>query len=246
MLCAASASSLEEFAYNEGLARQAFSDNAAGIYPCFAIHPQMPLRMPPLAARDGIEVLESLAAAGRLAAVGETGFDLFDADFKATESLQDELFAAHIDAALRYGLPVIIHTRRAMHKIFAAAKSLAKCKAVVFHSWPGTASDGSALLKRGINAYFSFGTPVTLNHRKAMQCAALFPAQRLLTETDAPFQPPRNRDFSTWADLQGVIQNIAALRREAAGGDAGCGGELELEKTIEANFKAVFGDFCPA
>jgi TatD DNase family protein len=182
-------------------------------------------------------LLEMLASGGHLAAIGETGFDLYNAAFGETEKIQDELFAGHVDAALRYNLPIVIHARRAMHKIFACTATLKKCRAVIFHSWPGTAGEGEALLRRGVNAFFSFGTTIMLNHREAMRCCAVFPSERILTETDAPFQPPMGREFSRYADLKDIIKTAAALRRDA-------GTEVsdveELEKIVEKNFRIAF------
>jgi TatD DNase family protein len=77
-----------------------------------------------------------------------------------------------------------------------------------------------------------------LNHREAMRCCAVFPSERILTETDAPFQPPRGREFSRYADLKDIITAIAALRREV-GTEVSC--VEELEKTVEGNFRAAFG-----
>ena len=233
VLCAASATWPEEFAYNENLSRP-------GILPCFAIHPQLPASSTNVTESElehGLETLESLAAQGRLAAVGETGFDLYNAAFKETEAVQDRLFAAHLETALRHDLPVVIHARRAMHKIFAASKLLSKCRAVIFHSWSGTLDEGKALLGRSVNAFFSFGAVIMLNHKQAIQCAALFPQDRLLSETDAPYQPLRGQSFSHWADLPRIIETAAALRREAA---SPCSDSVELEERIEANFRAAF------
>jgi TatD DNase family protein len=69
-----------------------------------------------------------------------------------------------------------------MHKIFPYYKELKKLPAVVFHSWPGTGGEGEALLKRGINVFFSFGTTVLKNHRDAMTCAAFFPPDLLYSQ----------------------------------------------------------------
>jgi TatD DNase family protein len=104
--------------------------------------------------------------------------------------------------------------RRAMHKIFPFAREFKKLPAVVFHSWPGTKAEGQAFIKRGINAFFSFGTTVLKNHKLAMNCAAEFPADRILFETDAPYQPLRGKAFSSWHDLQQICSYIAALRKE--------------------------------
>jgi TatD DNase family protein len=76
-----------------------------------------------------------------------------------------------------------------------------------------------------------------LNHREAMRCCAVFPANRLLTETDAPFQPLRGKGFSSYADLERILETAASLRREA-GTEASS--VQELEKVVEENFRAVF------
>jgi TatD DNase family protein len=211
--CAASAADAEEFAYNSRLSEKVKAEGTAEILPCFAVHPQMP------AARtvcekeieEGLAALHSFAAGGLLAAVGETGFDLYNAQFRETEAVQDRLFAAHIETALLHDLPVIIHARRAMHKIFAASKSLKKCRAVIFHSWSGTVGEGRSLLRRGINAFFSFGAIIVHNHREAIRCCSLFPADRLLTETDAPYQPASG-NFSRHSDLPRIIDRMASIR----------------------------------
>jgi len=248
VMCAASAATMEEFTYCERLSRQeqvvSLNDtapsNGALLLSCFAVHPQMPQAAPVAeqsSCNEQLAVLETLAAQGRLAAVGETGFDLYNAAFRETEEIQEKLFAVHLEAALRHNLPLVIHVRRAMHKIFAHAATLKKCRAVIFHSWPGTAGEGEAMLKRGINAYFSFGNVIMLNHREAMRCCAVFPVGRLLTETDAPFQPPRGKEFSCYTDLARILETITALRRETGTRDLSAG---EMKKIIEKNFHAAF------
>jgi len=246
VLCAASATDREEFEYNETLARATHADGAAGLLPCFAIHPQLPAYQKERGAAaeycpdEGLALLESLADAGRLAAVGETGFDLFNAQYRQTEALQDKMFDAHLDAALRHGLPLLLHVRRAIHKIFAASGKLKKCRSVIFHSWPGTVDEAQSLLGRGINAFFSFGTTLLHNHHWAMRSCATLPAERLLLETDAPYQPPRSqlRPYSSWADLPAILAAAAKLRHEA--GARGSNTE-DLEHIIETNFHTAFG-----
>ena len=249
ILAAASACEPEEFAYNEELARKSAIDGSVTILPCFAIHPQQIAvnreqtvsKLCSLLHSEGMTTLCSLASEGRLAAVGECGFDLFNSVFKATEAEQDRVFADHLKVALRYDLPVILHVRRAMHKIFALAKTLAKCKAVVFHSWSGTLEEGQAILRHKVNAYFSFGNSIINKHSRAMRCCALFPAERLLTETDAPYQPQRGKSFSHWDDLPVIIKAAAALRHEAKSPIADA---AELEARIEQNFRTVFMPHC--
>jgi TatD DNase family protein len=240
---AASACDMEEFTHNEKLAHNAAAENAAPLLLCFGVHPQLPAvkianggRFSDDELNGSLEILRNLAAAGRIAAVGECGFDLYNAAFKETEKTQDTLFAAHLEIAINYGLSVVLHVRRGMHKVFAAAKNLSKCKAVIFHSWSGALEEAQSLLRHGINAYFSFGNVIMLNHKQAIQCCSLLPVDRLLTETDAPFQPRRGEKYSTWADLPLILKTAASLRSEA-------GNKVdvnELEEKIEMNFKKIF------
>jgi len=169
--------------------------------------------------------------------VGETGFDLYNEKYKAAENIQDTLFNSHLETALRLGLPMILHLRKAMHKIFPFAKQFKKIPAVIFHSWSGTRREAEALLKKGINAYFSFGTTVLKNHKAAMASAAILPAERILLETDAPYQPLRGKDFSTWQDLSLICSCIAELRKNAG---SKCATPEELERQTTENFYRIF------
>jgi TatD DNase family protein len=145
--------------------------------------------------------------------------------------MQEKIFASHLEIAIRYDLPIVLHVRRAAHKIFAAVKDLARCKAVVFHSCPLSFEEAQSLLIRKVNAYFSFGNAVINGHKQAIRSFTLLPAERLLTETDAPFQPARGEKFSQWMDLPRIIEKASVLRGEDA---------KEIEFQIEKNFRAVF------
>ena len=243
--CAASSWNLQQFEYHEGLAKNAREDDAPPLFCCFALHPQLAPEFlkgadpqdKSFSLSSGLELLETLAAESRLDAVGETGFDLYNDLFRAAEKIQDEMFASHLETALKYDLPLILHVRRAMHKIFPFARELKKLPAVVFHSWPGTRAEGEAILARGINAYFSFGSPVLKNHKEAMASAAFFPQDRILLETDAPYQPLRGKEFSSWRDLEAICRGIADLRKAAG---KSCCAKEELQEQIAVNFFGVF------
>jgi TatD DNase family protein len=233
VLAVASSCDLEEFLYNENLARKVAAQSMVPLLPCFAIHPQQ-LAISNLRENEiekQLSLLEELAKQKRVAAVGECGFDLYNDEFKKTEKMQEKIFASHLESALRYDLPVVLHVRRAAHKIFAAVKDLAKCKAIVFHSCPLSFEEAQSLLRRKVNAYFSFGNAVINGHKQATRCFQLLLAERLLTETDAPFQPARGQKFSQWTDLPRIIEKAASLRNKNA---------KELEFQIEKNFRAVF------
>jgi TatD DNase family protein len=233
VLAAASSCDFEEFSYNENLAKEAAAQGTTPLLLCFAVHPQQfsisNLRESEI--EKQLSLLYELAKQKRIAAVGECGFDLYNTEFRETEKIQEKIFAFHLETALRYDLPIVLHVRRATHKIFALIKNLAKCRAVVFHSCPLSFEEAQSLLRRKVNAYFSFGNAVINGHKQAIRCLKLLPAERLLTETDAPFQPACGEKFSQWTDLPRIIEKAAALRNENA---------KELELQIEKNFRAIF------
>jgi TatD DNase family protein len=223
VLFASSAWNLEQFIFNK-------KSNVNAVH-AFAVHPQLPAVNPSLI-QDSLETLYRLAHEGNLQAVGETGFDLFGGRYRSTERLQTELFNIHAELAITKNLPLILHVRKAMHKIFAHIKILKKAPAVVFHSYSGTAADGESLLRRGVNAYFSFGSSILLNHKTAIQACASLPFERLLTETDAPYQP-LHRDFSDWGDLLVILQSFLRLRDEKIDING-------LEEQIHENFRNIY------
>jgi TatD DNase family protein len=230
VMCAASAWNRDDFLHNESLSKAAQQNNAPHIVLCFGVHPQLPAAVTP-DTRDFLSYLETLSRTGRINAVGEIGFDLYNDDFRKTETLQDELFAVQLEFAIAGSLPVVLHVRKAIPKIFAYTKQLKKVPAVIFHSWSGTCAEGNALIKRGINAFFSFGTPLMLNHKEAMRSCAYFPAERLLLETDAPYQPARGKSFSCWDDLTTILHAAACLRNEPPD---------HLSPIIDRNFASAY------
>jgi len=247
--CAASSCYGEEFSLHEKTAAAAQRDGAPPLCLCFAVHPQLPASLHAEGGkksghdsvsgmRDKLDLLSALAAGGRIAAVGETGFDLYSQKYKETEKIQDDLFIEHLEIALRHDLPLVLHVRRGMHKIFPHVKTLKKLPAIVFHSWPGAPDEGFSLLRRGIRAFFSFGTTLLLNHKNAIRSCAAFPPDNLLLETDAPWQPLRGKEFSRWADLPAVTACAAAIRKEH-GAAQGTTTE-ELEEITDRNFTGIF------
>jgi TatD DNase family protein len=226
VVCAASAWNLDSFLYHESLA----VTNKAAFRLCFAVHPQL-VTIDAGAVQASLDTLYRLAGENRLDAIGETGFDLYNESFKSTEQAQDELFAQHLELAVSKGLALVLHIRRAMHKVFAYTKALRRDPALIFHSWSGTLTEAESLLRRGINAWFSFGTPITLNHKEAMRCCACLPVERLLIETDAPYQPLRSAAFSRYANLPLILQTMHSLREQAGTLPA-----VTLETQIDVNF----------
>ncbi|MDR1373784.1 MAG: hypothetical protein LBJ24_02295 [Treponema sp.] len=82
--CAASAWNREQFVFHEGLSRAAAAAGAPQTALCFGVHPQLPAETGAAEKTAGhdleaiLALLAGLAGEGRLNAVGEAGFDLFN------------------------------------------------------------------------------------------------------------------------------------------------------------------------
>jgi TatD DNase family protein len=185
----------------------------------FGIHPQW-------AVWKNADLLARLCAEGAIAAIGEAGFDFFGdrperVRGPGTEKAQREVFEYQLGLAERHGLPMILHLRKAMDLAFEYAPRLKRLPAAVFHSYSGSGRDAEALLARGVEAFFSFGAPILNGNKRAVEACASVPADRILAETDAPWQPPRRPGpppagwpgrFCRAEDLEEVVAGIAAIR----------------------------------
>lgn len=122
--------------------------------------------------------------ADEVAAVGECGIDLYTPRLKELLPIQLKVFEAQIELAARYEKPLVIHCRRSIQYFFKYAPRMKKLPAVIFHAFPGTFAECESLLRAGINAYFSFGGVLLRGGKKAVECVAKLPEDRLLLETD--------------------------------------------------------------
>jgi TatD DNase family protein len=200
----------------------------------YGLHPQDP-------GLGNAAFLEALALSGRIAAIGEAGFDFFgDRPERVrnaeNESAQRAAFEFQLELAEHRGLPMLLHIRKAMDLVFEYAPRLKRLRGVVLHSYSGSAGEAASLLARGVPAWFSFGASVINGNKRAAAACASVPAERLLAETDAPWQPPRRGpstrpDACRLEDLGLVIDGIAALRGL---------GRARLEDILEMSFRTAY------
>lgn len=145
-------------------------------------------------------------------AIGEAGFDLFSSDYTFRINEQTEVWNAQTEFAQKYNLPLIIHCRRALHLIFADSKKLSRVPSVIFHSFAGSPQEARSLVKRGINARFSFGKPLLNGNKRALHCVKEIPPELLLAETDAPFQRLKNETCTKSEDIKKIYAKISEIR----------------------------------
>lgn len=203
----------------------------------FGIHPQNPIL-------ENADFLEGLLREEKISAVGEAGFDFFSDEFKENAAAQEEAWNVQLQLAQEYGAALVVHARRAAHKIFEYTPKLKKLRSVVFHSFAGSADDARSILRRGVNAYFSFGKPILNGAKKAISCVKFLPSENLLFETDAPFQTLRWERATAPADIAHVYQ--CAFEMRCLAGRRGRIGEKEFSfeefcAGVRRNFSCAFG-----
>jgi TatD DNase family protein len=127
------------------------------------------------------------AAAHHASAIGEVGLD-YHYDFSPRE-VQQDVFRAQIEAAMRAGLPVVIHTREASDDTFAILAETGSRVRAIMHCFTGTIDEARRALDLG--CLISLAGILTFPKAQALRdLAAFVPGDRLLVETDAPFLAP--------------------------------------------------------
>ncbi len=132
--------------------------------------------------------LVHLLELGEAVALGETGLD-YHYDFSDHAS-QRNAFARQIELAERFDLPLVIHCRDAVDDALALlAETKARGPHGVFHCFTGTAAEAARILNAGW--YISLAGIVTFkNAHDLREAAKAIPIDRLLLETDAPYNSP--------------------------------------------------------
>jgi TatD DNase family protein len=181
------------------------------------------------------EAYSALAQDPKVVAVGECGLDYFRTGKTGDERLaQLKRFEAHIQLALQFHKPLIIHCRDAHEDMLTTLASHRRDHGdklqIVMHFFTGTGELAQKYLDLG--CYLSFPGPVTYTdmYDKSIE---LCPLDKLLVETDAPFAAPvphrgkRNEP----AYVAEVVRKIARLKGST---------EEEVATQIVLNSQRVF------
>jgi TatD DNase family protein len=177
-----------------------------------------------------------LGAHEKVRAIGETGLDYYRESGSAPD--QRRALESQIEIARELGLPVVIHARdvdgtsTATDDVFDILDAKGAGVTVILHCFvaPWRVEDA---IERGW--YCSFSGIVTFPKSTALrEAAAKLPDELVLVETDAPYlapQPVRGKPNEP-AHVVATARVVAEAR--------GVSYE-ELERTVEANARALFG-----
>lgn len=162
-------------------------------------------------------------------AVGEIGIDYLLPE--ETWSAQWELLDAQLDVAQHYGLPVIIHCRRAHDLLSKRLKQKHFKQGGIIHAFSGSSVQAKRYLDLGFA--LGIGGAVTHSRAKAMQkMVAGLPDDAYVLETDSPDMAPAfaASKINTPLNLPKIAEFIASLRIQ---------GLEEVYEDTNANFSRV-------
>ena len=137
----------------------------------------------------GADELVARTAHPKVVAIGEAGLDYFYD--KSPRDAQEQGFRAHVAAARRTGLPLVIHSRDAdadMARILEEETGKGPFPAVL-HCFTGSRDLAERAIALGLTISFT-GILTFKKSDELRAIAASLPADRILVETDSPYLAP--------------------------------------------------------
>jgi TatD DNase family protein len=181
------------------------------------VHPHCVRELDDRALEAAVAALPSLLRDSGAAAVGEIGLDYrWDSDPLA-RARQVRAFAMQLEIARDLALPVVLHALGAQQDLLELLRDVALAPpGGVMHSFSGSAELVRQLVPLGL--HFSFGAAVARpGAQKAPVACKAVPDERLLVETDAPYQSPRPGRGADCrpSDILAVVEAVARIRGQA-------------------------------
>jgi TatD DNase family protein len=175
---------------------------------------------------ERIEKLREDVIRCRADMIGETGLDYYS--HPHTKEAQMRFFNAQLEMAADLGLPVDVHSRR------AAADTLETLRRYpvrgIIHSYSGSLEMAELFIKLGY--YISFGASVMFKGaKKPARVIAGMPPDRILIETDAPYQSPVPGKRHEPSDITAIYEAVSRIRGISLG---------ELAAQVDENWERCF------
>ncbi len=156
-------------------------------YPMMGVHPTS-LNDNPLWRKE-LEVFDNyLASNNTFVAIGEAGIDLHWSKEFLTE--QQAGFEHQIEAALKYDLPLVVHSREAWAATIEVLDGYrGRGLRGVFHAYSGSTETYEIIKKLG-DFVFGIGGVVTFKNSHLQEVVTRMPLSDIVLETDAPWLSP--------------------------------------------------------
>lgn len=155
---------------------------------------------------DDIALLDLQLKNNNVVAVGEIGLDYYHT--KDNRERQIALFEKMLDLAEKHGLPVIVHSRKAMQDTLDILKK--HDIAGSLHCYQGSAEMAREFVKLGF--YIGIAGPITHTHNKKIRkMVRQVDINHMLVETDSPYLAPEEKrgEENTSLNLKYITQKLA-------------------------------------
>ena len=174
---------------------------AAGLHPLFLSEHT----------RHDLVVLEELCKQGRLIAVGEIGLDFYHG--KEQQQEQQQLFLKQLSIADQWGLPVILHVRKAHDQILSTLRKKKFSQGGSVHAFNGSLQQAMQYIDMG----FAIGVGGAITYDRAKKIRAMVqgvPAESIVLETDSPDMLVAGKEHGPNFPgyLPEILQNLVELK----------------------------------
>jgi TatD DNase family protein len=178
-----------------------FIKAAVGIHPCYWMN------------QDPYSI-EKYLQLPQVVAIGEIGLDLYH-DNRYLD-IQKKNLKIQINLAIKYNLPIILHSRESFKEIYPILKKYKNKIRGVFHCFLSNLSE----VKKALNLNFYIGIGGIVTYEKAYEAhkiATEIPLERIILETDSPFLTPfpiNKKKRNEPSFLKIIAEKIAFLRNQ--------------------------------
>ncbi len=149
------------------------------LFPVIGIHPDNINNE-----NNKIKKLEELVINNKIYGIGEIGLDYFHN--KKNKEAQKKLFQEQIELAIKYNLPVVVHTRESIQDCYDILKTK-KVKGII-HCYSGSVEMAKEFIKLGF--YLGIGGVVTFKNSNLYKVIEEISLDNIVLETDSPFLSP--------------------------------------------------------
>lgn len=180
--------------------------------------------------KEELAIVKEWLGKRKFAAIGEIGIDLYwDKTFIEE---QKETFRLHIQWALEYSLPIVIHCREAFDEIYEVLASIPQLPPGIFHCFSGNLEQANKVIALG-GFKLGIGGVLTFKNSGLDKVIEQIDMKHLVLETDSPYLAPvpyrGKRNESTY--LRIIARKLAEIK------------QMSLEEVAEittANAREIF------
>ncbi|MCE2929516.1 MAG: TatD family hydrolase [Candidatus Caenarcaniphilales bacterium] len=188
---------LEEIDFLLELTKKYDGNNCTNVFTAFGLHPtEIEKWNDDSKSILDARISESLARGEKLKAVGETGLDYYHCKEEHEQKKQKEVFESQIQLAIKYNLPIIVHTRDAWQDTLSILEKFYKDGRDktngTIHCFTGDLEFAQSCIQLG----FFISWSGVLSYKKNdhfREIASKLDLNRVLIETDCPFLAPQSK-----------------------------------------------------